>query len=134
MTKFWNYFKIVWRFWKLVHMAGMTVRGPPHDKIRHLSETHQPQGAVKNTFHNLSRHQFRRCRFFSDCWISCSTFLFKLFNWLCTVYILAVIGPPKMSIDTSAFIGQVTVKTPSALSNHHHQPESHHSSRNNSND
>ena len=52
-----------------------------------------------------------------------------MFNWLCTGYIFAVIGPTKMSIDTSAFIGQVTVTTPSALSNHHHQPGSHHSSR-----
>ena len=38
VTKFWNDFEIVWRFRKLVLMAGMT---PPHDKIRYLSETHQ---------------------------------------------------------------------------------------------
>ena len=37
VTKFWNYFEIVWRIWNLVHMAGMTVRGLPHDKKRNFS-------------------------------------------------------------------------------------------------
>ena len=91
-----------WKIWE-VDQPYETVEVPPGDKIlesfwncmenleigphgRHesegtttwqdkTSETHQPQVAVKNTFHNLSRHQFRRCRFFSDCCILYSTFL-----------------------------------------------------------